>query len=201
MSWAINARANCDLETLRVMRDGGLHHVIVGYESGSDEILRNVQKGVTRERAVQFTKDCKSLGLTIHGCFIVGLPGETRETIRQTIDYAKTLDLDSIQVSLPSPYPGTEFYRQCVENGWLASDAYIDDTGHQMCVVSYPNLSSEEIFRAMAEFHRKFYFRPRYIARSVRKMIVDGEERRKLLKEGRQYFGYMRRRRQAGNAG
>lgn len=197
VSWVINARADCDFETLKIMRDSGLHHVIVGYESGSDEILKNIKKGVTRERATQFTRDCQKLGITIHGAFIVGLPGETRETIKDTIEYAKKLDLNSIQVSLPSPYPGTEFYRQCQENGWLASDAYIDDTGHQMCVVSYPNLSNTEIFAAVELFYNKFYFRPKYIARSIMKMVVDGNERRKLLKEGKQYLEYMRKRKQA----
>jgi hopanoid biosynthesis associated radical SAM protein HpnJ len=196
MSWVINARANCDFETLNIMKDAGLHHVIVGYESGSDEILKNIKKGITRERAVQFTTDCKKLGITIHGAFIVGLPGETRETLTQTIEYAKMLDLDSIQVSLPSPYPGTEFHRQCVENGWLASESYIDDTGHQMCVVSYPHLSNEEIFKSVERFYSKFYFRPKYILKSVGKMIVDGDERRKLIKEGKQYFEYMKRRKQ-----
>ncbi len=196
VSWVINARANCDFETLKIMRDAGLHHVIVGYESGSDEILLNIKKGVTRERAIQFTRDCQKLGITIHGAFIVGLPGETRETLKNTIEYAKMLDLNSIQVSLPSPYPGTEFYKQCLENGWLASDAYIDDTGHQMCVVSYPHLSNEEIFKAVEVFYSKFYFRPKYILRSIGRMIVDGEERKKLLKEGKQYFEYMRKRKQ-----
>jgi hopanoid biosynthesis associated radical SAM protein HpnJ len=197
VSWVINARANCDFETLKIMRDAGLHHVIVGYESGSDEILKNIKKGITRERAIQFTRDCQKLGITIHGAFIVGLPGESRETIMDTIEFAKMLDLNSIQVSLPSPYPGTEFYRQCKENGWLASDAYIDDTGHQMCVVSYPNLSNMEIFAAVELFYKKFYFRPKYIARSIMRMVVDGNERRKLLKEGKQYFEYMRKRKQA----
>lgn len=197
VSWVINARANCDFETLKIMRDAGLHHVIVGYESGSDEILKNIKKGVTRERAIQFTRDCKKLGITIHGAFIVGLPGETRQTIRDTIEYAKMLDLDSIQVSLPSPYPGTEFYRQCQENGWLASEAYIDDTGHQMCIVSYPDLSNTEIFAAVELFYKKFYFRPKYIARSIMKMVMNGNERRKLLKEGKQYLEYMRKRKQA----
>lgn len=197
ISWVINARADCDLETLRVMHDAGLHHVIVGYESGNDDILKNIKKGVTRERATEFTRDCQKLGITIHGAFIVGLPGETRETINDTIEYAKMLDLNSIQVSLPSPYPGTEFYRQCQENGWMASDSYIDNTGHQMCVVSYPNLSNTEIFNAVEDFYSKFYFRPKYITRSIIKMVINRKERAKLLKEGKQYLEYMRKRKQA----
>jgi hypothetical protein len=107
------------------------------------------------------------------------------------------LDLNSIQVSLPSPYPGTEFYRQCQENDWLASDSYIDETGHQMCVVSYPDLSNTEIFDAVEEFYSKFYFRPKYITRSIIKMVINRKERAKLLKEGKQYLEYMRKRKQS----
>ena len=196
VSWVINARANCDYETLKIMRDAGLHHVIVGFESGNEQILKNIKKGVTKEQAIQFVKHCKELGITIHGAFIMGLPGETRETIRETIDYAKKLDLESIQVSLASPYPGTEFWEQCKREGWIASENYIDNSGHQMCVINYPHLSNQEIFDAVELFYNKFYFRPKYILRSIGKMIVNGEERKKLLKEGRQYLSYMQKRRQ-----
>jgi len=197
VSWVINARANCDYETLKIMRDAGLHHVIVGYESGNEQILKNIKKGVTRAQAEEFTRNCKKLGITIHGAFIMGLPGETRETIRDTIEYAKKLDLESIQVSLASPYPGTEFYEQCRREGWIVSETFLDDTGHQSCVIGYPHLSNQEIFDAVELFYSKFYFRPKYILRSIGRMIVDGEERKKLLKEGKQYFDYMRKRKQS----
>ncbi len=197
ISWTINARANCDYETLKVMREAGLRHVVVGYESGNEQILKNIKKGVTKEQAIQFTRDCKKLGLSIHGAFIMGLPGETKETIRETIEFAKMLDLNSIQASLASPYPGTEFYDLCKEKGWIASDAFIDDTGHQKCVINYPHLSNAEIFNSVEEFYNKFYFRPKYIMRSIGRMIVDGEERRKLLKEGKQYLEYMRKRKES----
>jgi hopanoid biosynthesis associated radical SAM protein HpnJ len=197
VSWTINARANCDYETLRIMREAGLRHVVVGYESGSDQILKNIKKGVTRSQAEEFTRNCKKLGISIHGAFIMGLPGETRETIRETIEYAKRLDLDSIQVSLASPYPGTEFYELCKKEGWLVSDAFLDDTGHQDCVINYPHLSNREIFDAVEVFYNKFYFRPRYIARSIMKMITSSEDRRKLLKEGAQYLAYMKKRKES----
>jgi len=198
ISWTINARANCDYETLKIMREAGLRHVVVGYETGNEQILRNIKKGVTKEQAIEFTRNCKKLGLSVHGAFIMGLPGETRDTIRETIEFAKALDLNSIQASLASPYPGTEFWDLCKAEGWIASDAYIDDTGHQMCVINYPHLSNKEIFDAVELFYNKFYFRPKYIGRSIMKMIVDGEERRKLLKEGKQYLEYMRKRKTAG---
>jgi hopanoid biosynthesis associated radical SAM protein HpnJ len=196
ISWTINTRANCDAETLKIMRDAGLRHVVVGYETGNAQILQNIKKGVSREQAIQFTRECKKLGLSIHGAFIMGLPGETRATIQETIEFAKQLDLNSIQASLASPYPGTEFYRLCIEQGWIAADDFIDATGHQRCVVSYPELSSREIFASVEEFYNKFYFRPTYIARSIGRMLVDGEERRKLLREGKQYLAYMKKRKQ-----
>lgn len=198
ISWTINARANCDYETLKIMREAGLRHVVVGFESGNEQILKNIKKGVTRQQAIEFTRNCKKLGLSVHGAFIMGLPGETRDTIRETIEFAKALDINSIQASLASPYPGTEFWDLCRAEGWIASESYIDDTGHQMCVINYPHLSNKEIFDAVELFYDKFYFRPKYIARSIMKMIVDGEERKKLLKEGKQYLEYMRKRKAAG---
>ena len=201
ISWTINARANCDFETLNIMRDAGLRHVVVGYESGNDAILKRIKKGITKDQALQFTRDCQKLGLSIHGAFIMGLPGESRETIRETIEFAKKLDLNSIQASIASPYPGTEFYDLCMENGWIRSDSFLDDTGHQKCVISYPELSSGEIFASVEEFYNKFYFRPKYILRSIGRMIVDSEERKKLLGEGKQYLEYMKKRRAAPQSG
>jgi hopanoid biosynthesis associated radical SAM protein HpnJ len=198
ISWTINARANCDFETLRIMREAGLRHVVVGFESGNEQILKNIKKGVTKAQAIEFTRNCKKLGLSVHGAFIMGLPGETRETIRETIEFAKDLDLNSIQASLASPYPGTEFFDLCKKEGWITSDAFLDESGHQTCVINYPHLSNKEIFDAVELFYDKFYFRPKYILRSIGRMIVNGEERRKLLKEGKQYLAYMKKRRTAG---
>lgn len=197
ISWTINARANTDFETLKVMREAGLRHVVVGFESGNEQILKNIKKGVTKQQALDFTRNCKKLGLSVHGAFIMGLPGETRETIQETIEFAKCMDLNSIQASLASPYPGTEFYELCKQEGWIASDTFLDETGHQSCVINYPHLSNTEIFDSVEEFYNKFYFRPKYIARSVMKMITNGEERKKLLKEGKQYLEYMKKRKQA----
>ena len=197
ISWTINARANCDYETLKIMREAGLRHVVVGYETGNEQILKNIKKGVTKAQAIEFTRNCKKLGLSVHGAFIMGLPGETRETLRETIEYARQLDLNSIQASLASPYPGTEFFDLCKQEGWITSESFLDETGHQQCVINYPHLSNAEIFNSVEEFYSKFYFRPKFIARSVMKMLTDGGERRKMLKEGRQYLEYMRKRKQS----
>src|SRR5438132_12439052 len=97
-----------DYETLKTMKDAGCRLLIVGYEYGDQQILKNIKKGATIERARQFTKDCHKLGLVVHGYFILGLPGETRETINNTINFAKELDVETIQVSVAISYPGNE---------------------------------------------------------------------------------------------
>jgi len=197
VSWTVNARANCDYETLRIMRDAGLRHVVVGYETGNDQILKNIKKGVTIEQAKEFTKNCKKLGLSVHGAFVMGLPGETQETILETIEFAKRLDINSIQASLASPYPGTEFFDMAKKEGWITSDSFLDATGHQTCVINYPHLSNREIFDAVETFYNKFYFRPKYIFRSILKMITSSADRKKLLKEGAQYLAYMKKRKKS----
>ncbi|MDD2855309.1 MAG: radical SAM protein, partial [Desulfuromonadaceae bacterium] len=169
-------------------------HIVVGFESGNDQILKNIKKGITKLQAMQFAKDCKKLGLSVHGAFIMGLPGENRETVQETIEFAKRMDLNSIQASLASPYPGTEFYDLCREHNWISSDDFLDSSGHQQCTINYPDYSNIEIFNSVEEFYSKFYFRPKYIARSIGRMIVDSDERTKLLKEGKQYLQYMRKR-------
>jgi len=83
------------------MRDNGLRLLLVGYETGSDQILRNIKKGMRTDFARRFTRDCRELGITIHGTFILGLPGETRETIEQTIRFAKEINPHTIQSRWP----------------------------------------------------------------------------------------------------
>ncbi|TFG90147.1 MAG: hopanoid biosynthesis associated radical SAM protein HpnJ, partial [Syntrophobacterales bacterium] len=134
---------------------------------------------------------------SVHGAFVMGLPGETRETILETIEFAKRLDINSIQASLASPYPGTEFFDMAKKEGWITSDSFLDETGHQTCVINYPHLSNHEIFDAVETFYNKFYFRPKYIFRSILKMITSSADRKKLLKEGAQYLAYMKKRKKS----
>ncbi len=195
MTWSCNARANVNFETLKTLRDNGLRLLLVGYESGNQGILDNIKKGVQIEQAQRFTRDCAKLGITVHGTFILGLPGETRETIRQTIDFAKSLDLFSIQVSLAAPYPGTELYQQAVDNGWLAKrGALVDDDGMQSAVLEYEGLPSGEIFDALERFYKEYYFRPRPIARMLWSMAKDADVLKRRLREGAEFFRFLKAR-------
>ena len=201
ITWSTNSRANVDRETLKVLKDNGLRLFVIGYESGNEHILRNIKKGVGVERARRFTRDCHDLGIMIHGTFILGLPGETRETIAETMRFAREMNPSTIQVSLASPYPGTHFYDWVRDHGYLAVDQMVDTSGYQKCAVSYPSLSGEEIYAAVERFYRSYYFRPTYIVGSVRKMMRDPRERRRMLSEGRDFLRTMwRRRRGAGGA-
>jgi hopanoid biosynthesis associated radical SAM protein HpnJ len=195
ITWSTNSRANVDYETLKTLKEGGLRLFVVGYESGNAEILKNVKKGVRLDRARRFTRDCHELGILIHGTFILGLPGETRETIQETMRFAREMNCETIQVSLASPYPGTELYDYVVNNGYLAVNPMLDESGYQKCTITYPGLSNDEIYDAVERFYRSFYFRPRYIFKAVRKMATSTDECKRLLKEGAQFLSTMRQRR------
>ncbi len=194
-TWSCNSRVTTDYETLKAMKDAGCRLMIVGYESGEQQILKNIKKGATIDMALRFTENAKKLGLTIHGDFIIGLPGETRESIRKTIDFAKRLDTETIQVSVAHPYPGTEFYDYVKQNGLIAIESLTDETGHQLPNIIYPGLDRAELMDAVEQFYAEYYFRPKVIWRVVRKAIFDGEERRRLAKEAREYLALRSKRR------
>jgi hopanoid biosynthesis associated radical SAM protein HpnJ len=195
MTWSCNAKANVPYNTLKVMKDNGLRLLLVGYESGDDEILHNIKKGLRTDIARRFTADCRKLGIVIHGTFILGLPGETAATIEKTIQFAKEINPHTIQVSLAAPYPGTTLYKQAVAEGWLQeSDAHhlVNEKGVQLAAISYPHLSKEEIFHSMEVFYKRFYFRPSKIWEIVREMLTSWEMTRRRLREGAEFFRFLR---------
>jgi hopanoid biosynthesis associated radical SAM protein HpnJ len=200
LCWSTNSRANVDYETLKIMKDGGLRLFVIGYESGNAEILKNIKKGVALETARRFTQDCHKLGILIHGTFILGLPGETRDTIQQTMQFAKEMNPETIQVSLASPYPGTAFYDYAIEHGYIKPEDMVDETGYQRCVINYPGLSGDEIYQAVEKFYKSYYLRPRYIFKSLKKMALNSDERKRMWQEGKDFFRTMRKRREIVSA-
>jgi len=198
VSWSCNAKANVPRKTLEVLKANGLRLLLVGYESGNQKILHNIKKGVLVNVARQFTKDCHELGIVIHGTFILGLPGETLETIEETIRYAIEINPHTMQVSLAAPYPGTFLYNQAVENGWFdGSDHLLTDGGTQIAQLSYPHLSSEVIFDKVEEMYKRFYFRPRKIGAIVGEMVRDFDMMKRRLREGVEFFNFLRARKEA----
>ncbi|MDR3518787.1 MAG: hopanoid biosynthesis associated radical SAM protein HpnJ [Azospirillaceae bacterium] len=196
VTWSCNAKANVPRATLEVLKANGLRLLLVGYESGNQQILHNIKKGMRIEVARRFTQDCHELGIVIHGTFIMGLPGETQQTIEETIRFACEINPHTIQVSLAAPYPGTFLHRQAVENGWLdAGHAELtDDRGVQIAPLHYPHLSHSEIFAAVEVFYKRFYFRPRKIGAIVGEMIRSPEMMKRRLREGVEFFQFLRER-------
>ncbi|MCC7174904.1 MAG: hopanoid biosynthesis associated radical SAM protein HpnJ [Bryobacterales bacterium] len=194
-TWSCTSRVTTDYETLKAMKEAGCRLLIVGYESGDPQILKNIKKGATVEMALRFTENAHKLGLTIHGDFIVGLPGETRQSLQNTVEFAKRLDVETIQVSIAHPYPGTEFYDYVKRNGLITIDSMTDEAGHQLPNIIYPGLDRAELVDWVERFYGEYYFRPRVAWRIMRKAIFDSSERRRLYKEAREYLSLRRKRR------
>jgi hopanoid biosynthesis associated radical SAM protein HpnJ len=195
VTWSCNAKANVPYATLKVMKENGLRLLLVGFESGDDQILINIKKGLLTATARRFSDDCRKLGIKVHGTFILGLPGETRETIDKTIQYAKEINPHTIQVSLAAPYPGTALYKQAVENGWLEENKaanLVSAAGVQLAAIGYAHLSRKEIYHQLERFYKRFYFRPSKIWEIVREMLMSWEMMKRRLREGVEFFRFLR---------
>jgi hopanoid biosynthesis associated radical SAM protein HpnJ len=189
ITWSCTSRVTTDYETLKAMKDAGCRLMIVGFESGDPQILKNIKKGATVERARDFARDAHKLGLIVHGDFILGLPGETKESIERTIQFAKDLDCETIQVSLAHAYPGTELYDYAKQNGFILHEKNMaDDGGHQLAMIEYPNLSRDYALDAVHRFYDEYYFRPKAVWRIVKKAMKDSNDRKRLYREAREFM-------------
>ena len=181
--WSSTARVHSDYDTLKAMADAGARLFIVGFESGDPQILKNIKKGATVEMARTFMKNCRKVGIRVHGDFIIGLPGETRETIQKTIEFAKELDPETIQVSLAHAMPGTELHESMAKEGFLKVEALADNSGHQLPHIEYPHLSKAEMMAGVNRFYDEYYFRPKVAWRIVKEALWDSHERKRLYHE------------------
>jgi radical SAM superfamily enzyme YgiQ (UPF0313 family) len=199
LTWSCNSRANLDEDTVRFFKDCGLRLFLVGYESGNEQILKNIKKGVTLEEMRRFTRACHAAGVVVHGTFVLGLPVETRETIEESIRFAQELDVFSLQVSLAAPYPGTELFEMARQNGWFVKKDktdLVEDDGFQQSALEYPELSKEEIFEAVDRFYRAYYLRPRPILRIIQTMLEDKEVFVRRCREGYEFFKSLHQRKE-----
>ena len=197
IAWSCNARATLDYETMRKMKDAGCRLLIVGYESGSDEMLTAIKKGVSTDQMRKFTRDAKRARLMLHGDFIVGLPGETVETAEKTLKFIKELKPNILQVAVASPIPGTEFYNFVREHNYLLVDGLeesIDENGYQRCIISYPEFTEEKIEayvkRALKEYYLSLAFVPVATSNILRKNGMH--ELRGMMTAARAFLRYLR---------
>jgi radical SAM superfamily enzyme YgiQ (UPF0313 family) len=195
VSWSCNARPDLtDRDTLRLMKEAGARMFCVGFEFGNDEMLQRIKKGIGTEKMREFAHAASAEGIRVHGCFMIGGPGETRETALQTIRFAQELPIDTCQFTGVAAYPGTSYYDWARRNGYLVAkdwSEWVDADREQRGVVDIPGLSMGEIRELVDHGLRSFYLRPgqmRTIARNVRSL---SDVRTKLhgLRSFVDYFG------------
>jgi anaerobic magnesium-protoporphyrin IX monomethyl ester cyclase len=195
ITWSANARADLrDLETLKLMKRSGCRMLCVGFEFGSQQILNNVRKGIKLEHMREFAELTSKTGIRVHGCFMIGGPGETQETARQTIEFAKSLPVDTVQFSGVCAYPGTEYYEWVRDNGHLVPQdwpEWVDENLEQRAIVDFPQLSVDEINELVDRGLREFYLRPGQVTRMLRSISSWSDVKAKWhgLRSFLDYFG------------
>jgi len=193
ITFSVNARAdNADLEMFRVMKKAGCRELLVGFESGNQRILDTVNKNITLEQSRQFVNYAKAAGLKVHGCFVIGFPGENEITAQETINFALSLNLTTLQFSAAVPFPGTLLYDLCKKEGWLKTQNWAKwlDAGEQSGVVETPYLSTEKINYYIDQGLKKFYLRPAYIVKFLLQTKSSGDLYRKF-RGARNFFSYL----------
>jgi anaerobic magnesium-protoporphyrin IX monomethyl ester cyclase len=161
--WGAQSRVTVDLETMKAMKSANCQFIDVGCESGNDEILKLNQKGITVKDIRDCYKRAKSIGLAVHGNWIIGLQGETKETIQQTWQLIKELKAEAITVSIIVPQPATKLYDYVKSKGYFNDEETLDEFGHQKAVVNYPNLTSKEMGELQNKILKSYYMSPSYI--------------------------------------
>lgn len=192
--WTANSRIDLDLEIMLKLRAAGCRELCVGFESGDQDVLNTMRKGIKLDRMFRFMKDARKAGILIHGCFMVGFPGETLQGIKKTIDLAIKLNPDTVQFYPVMVYPGTEAYVDYKERGWLTARDYnqwLTPEGLHNCVVRNETLTSSELVRLCDLARRRFYLRPRYIAYKLLQMMEKPSEIVRTAKAARTFFKYL----------
>lgn len=179
LRWSTNARVHLSLKTMRLMKKAGCRLLIVGYESGSQRVLDGMDKKIKLEDSLEFARNARRAGLLVHGCFMVGNPGETEETMRRTFEFAVKLDPDSAQFYPLFVYPGTRAYDWAKQKGYLKTRDFrrwLDKKGGHMPVIDLPGLKAEKMIEFCNQAYWRFHLRPAYLFKKVRQMIDCPEE-------------------------
>jgi anaerobic magnesium-protoporphyrin IX monomethyl ester cyclase len=166
--WMSNGRVETvDDEMLEWMKKAGCFMIAYGLESGSQTVLDAVEKGITIKQSRQAVLMTKKHGIKVWGYFVVGLPGENSQTIKETRKFSKELPIDYVNFSIGAPYPGTTFYNQAKANGWLKCDNWEAFDQNYSAIVDYPDFKRQDIEAAVAGLYRSWYLRPQVIARLI----------------------------------
>jgi anaerobic magnesium-protoporphyrin IX monomethyl ester cyclase len=163
VEWIAQCRVDTvDREMLEAMKAANCGYILFGVESGSPEMLKKMKKGITLDKVRSAMELTRQVGIKTQAFFLFGIPGETRETVRETIEFAKELNASSTQFAIAIPHPGTALYEECKANGWLISENWSDYTS-EASLIETPWLSAKEVEEARLRAYREYYYRPQYI--------------------------------------
>jgi len=148
---------------LVLMKKSGCTGITIGAESADDNVLKHMKgKPITRQDIKKFAYACKRLKLRTHLCWVLGMPYSTKESDMETIKFALEIPFDTLQFSICIPFPGTEMYDWCLENGYLIKNGWKNIKGNDRSIVNYPRYSSKEIKDmqdyALRLWHKKMLF-------------------------------------------
>lgn len=161
LRWSCNSRVDfVDEEELALMKKAGCFMIAWGLESGSEAVLKRARKGTNPDRIRQTIAASHRVGIKNWGYFIIGLPGETVETIQQTITLSKSIPVDIALFHIATPYPGTPFYYEAVQNGWINMEQWEDYDMYNHTVLNYPHLSSKDLEYWARRAAREWSLRP-----------------------------------------
>lgn len=184
VKWMCQSRVdNVDKELLSEMKMAGCHYIKYGVESGSQKMLDLMKKGITLDDARKAFRLTRKMGIKAQAFFLIGLPWETEETFRDTVEFAKELKPDSAQFAVVVPHPGTELYDICIKKGWLKFNSW-EDFDCRKALIETENLSTEDVEKYRVEAYRKFYFRPSYILRTTLK-LWNPKEAKRIIRSAR----------------
>jgi len=193
-NFTANSRANVPYETLQWLNKAGLRLLCVGFESGDQDVLNGMKKGMRVEQFYRFREDARRAGVLVHGCFMAGNPGETRESLAKTMQLARQLNPDTAQFYPLMVYPGTEAYELAQRNGSLTTTDFhewLTPDGLHNTVISQPGLTADELVSWCNQARRSFYLRPSYMLSKGRQMITQPREAGRILRSAKAFSKHL----------
>ncbi|WP_302298225.1 B12-binding domain-containing radical SAM protein [Phascolarctobacterium faecium] len=194
INWWVNARVTLDFDTMLLMKQAGCRLLIAGFESGNQQVLENMHKGIKVDWSKKYVENAKKAGLLIHGCFMVGNPGETPETMEETFQLALQLNTDTAQFFPLMVYPGTDAYKWARKNNYLVTEDYskwISEDGLHNCVISLQGISNKELVEFCDKARKRYYIRANYIFSKIKQFITYPAERKRLFKAGKRFIKFL----------
>jgi radical SAM superfamily enzyme YgiQ (UPF0313 family) len=193
--WSCNTRVDLSLELMLKMKESGCRLLVVGYESGNQDVLDQTSKGIKLEQSLLFAQNARKTGLKVFGCFMIGLSGDTLATIEETFQFAKQCRPDMCFFQQAVPFPGTNFYRWVKEKGFLITEDYsqwLNKNGYLSCLVNYPWGDPKAVECLRDKLMSRYYFSITYIGKTFLSNL-SWQEFKRVTKAGIAYISFRMR--------